>query len=53
MTKNECEICREQTSTYQWGKDSIPHEEETITLNTKKTYAEVLKELQDASKGEE
>ena len=21
MTKNECEICREQTSTYQWGKD--------------------------------
>ena len=39
--------------TYQWGKDSIPHEEEIITLNTKKTYAEILKQLQDESKGEE
>ena len=39
--------------TYQWGKFSIPHEEETLTMNSKKTYAEILKQLQDESKGEE
>ena len=38
---------------YQWGADSIPHEEEILTIKTKKDYASVLEELQSSSKGEE
>lgn len=39
--------------TYQWGRDSVPHEEETLTMNSKQTYADILKQLENESKGEE
>ena len=38
---------------YQWGRDSVPHEEEILTMNSKKTYADILRELENQSKGEE
>ena len=39
--------------TYQWGANDVPKVNGIITRNDKSTYAEILKELQDASKGEE
>ena len=39
--------------TYQWSSTNVPKVNGIIVHNDKKTYAEILKELQDASKGEE
>ena len=39
--------------TYQWSADKVPNVNGVITHNTKETYADILRELRDASKGEE